>query len=69
MAIFEYEVADRSGALTRGRAEADSQGDLILRFREQGRVVLSIRQAGGGALPGGLGGVNFGPLGDAVRQT
>ena len=67
MAVFQYEVADRSGALTRGRAEAESQGDLILRFREQGRVVLSIRPAGaGGDL---LAGLNLGPLAEAFKQT
>lgn len=46
MALFEYEVADRTGALSRGRAEAESQGDLIARLREQGRTVLAIRPAG-----------------------
>jgi type IV pilus assembly protein PilC len=43
--VFEYEVADRAGALSRGRAQADNPGDLIVRFREQGRVVLAIRPA------------------------
>jgi type IV pilus assembly protein PilC len=43
--VFEYEVADRAGALSRGRAEADNPGDLIVRFREQGRLVLAIRLA------------------------
>lgn len=45
MPVFEYEVADRAGALSRGRAQADNPGDLIVRFREQGRVVLAIRPA------------------------
>lgn len=67
MAVFEYEVADRSGALTRGRAEAESQGALILRFREQGRVVLSIRPAAAGA--DFLAGLNLGPLAEAFKQT
>ena len=40
MATFEYEVADRAGALSRGRADEDNSVDLILRFREQGRRVI-----------------------------
>jgi len=67
MALFEYEVADRAGALSRGRAEADSQGDLILRFREQGRVVLAIRPAG--PARDLLGGVSIGPIVEAFKQT
>ena len=45
MPVFEYEVADASGALSRGRAEAENPGVLIVRFREQGRLVLSLRPA------------------------
>ncbi|HEV8440491.1 MAG TPA: type II secretion system F family protein [Methylomirabilota bacterium] len=45
MPVFEYEVADPSGALSRGRAEADNPGALVVRFREQGRLVLSVRPA------------------------
>ena len=45
MPTFEYEVADPSGALSRGRADAENQGALIVRFREQGRTVLSLRPA------------------------
>jgi type IV pilus assembly protein PilC len=45
MPTFEYEVADPSGTLSRGRAEAENQGALIIRFREQGRTVLSLRPA------------------------
>ena len=67
MATFEYEVADRAGALSRGRAEADNASDLILRFREQGRVVLAIRPAGPGA--DFLSGLALGPISDAFRQT
>lgn len=59
MPVFEYEVADRTGALSRGRAEAPDQGDLIVRLREQGRVVVAVRQAGRAGLVGGL---DFGPL-------
>jgi type IV pilus assembly protein PilC len=43
MPVFEYEVADPRGVLSRGRAEAESQGALILRFREQGRLVVGVR--------------------------
>ncbi len=46
MPVFDYEVADPSGALSRGRAEAETPGALIVRFREQGRLVLSVRPAG-----------------------
>jgi type IV pilus assembly protein PilC len=67
MAQFEYEVADRAGALTRGRAEAESPADLITRFREQGRVVLSLRPAAGGRDL--LGGLNLTPFVEAFRQS
>ena len=67
MATFEYEVADRAGALSRGRAEADNASDLILRFREQGRVVLAIRPASPGS--DFLAGLAVGPISDAFRQT
>ena len=40
---FDYEVADPRGVLSRGRTEAESQGALILRFREQGRLVVGVR--------------------------
>ena len=52
MPIFDYEIADPRGVLSRGRAEAESQGALILRFREQGRLVVGVRtveRAGRGA--------------------
>ena len=48
MPVFEYEVADPRGVLSRGRAEAESQGALILRFREQGRLVVGLRTVGSG---------------------
>ncbi len=66
MPDFEYEVADRAGALTRGRAQAENAGDLILRFREQGRLVLAIRPAAG---EGVLGRAAALALGDSVRST
>jgi type IV pilus assembly protein PilC len=43
MPVFEYEIADPRGVLSRGRAEAEDQGALILRFREQGRLVVGVR--------------------------
>ncbi|MET0849763.1 MAG: type II secretion system F family protein [Candidatus Rokuibacteriota bacterium] len=67
MARFEYEVADRSGTLSRGRAEAESPADLVLRFREQGRVVLSVRAATAGS--DFLAGLAMGPIAEAFRQT
>src|SRR2546428_5030696 len=48
MPVFEYEIADSSGAMSRGRAEAENTGALIVRFREQGRLVLLVRPAGRG---------------------
>src|SRR5262247_4757146 len=46
MPVFEYEVADPTGAISRGRAEAENAGALVLRFREQDRWVLNVRPAG-----------------------
>jgi type IV pilus assembly protein PilC len=53
MPVFEYEVADARGGLSRGRAEAESQGALIVRFREQGRLVVGLRPVGKSALGDG----------------
>jgi len=66
MPVFEYEVADRAGALSRGRAQAENAGDLIVRFREQGRLVVAIRPA---AAEGALGGASSLALGESLRQT
>jgi type IV pilus assembly protein PilC len=66
MPLFEYEVADSAGALSRGRAQAEDAGDLILRFREQGRLVLSIRPTSG---DGALGRAASAALGDTFRTT
>jgi type IV pilus assembly protein PilC len=52
MPVFEYEIADPQGVLSRGRAEAEDQGMLIVRFREQGRLVLSLRPVGSSAFEG-----------------
>ena len=75
MALFEYEIADRRGAVKRGRAEADSQGDLVARFREQGQLVLAVRpstrgQGGGGlSLEGLSAGVALEPFVEAAREV
>ena len=66
MPQFEYEVADSAGALSRGRAQAENAGDLILRFREQGRLVLAIRPTPEG---GALGRAVSLVLGDSFRTT
>jgi len=67
MPVFEYEVADRAGALSRGRAQAENVGDLILRFREQGRLVVAIRPAAGDGAA--LMGAAAPALTESVRQT
>ena len=66
MPVFEYEIADNRGSTSRGRAEADTQADLILRFREQGRLVLAVRPAGVGARAQADG---FTPLLESVRRS
>lgn len=66
MPVFEYEVADRRGTVMRGRAEAQEQADLIIRFREQGQTVLALRPAAGGALGGGL---SLGPIVEGFRMS
>jgi type IV pilus assembly protein PilC len=65
MPVFEYEIADGKGVLSRGRAEAESQGALVSRFREQGRLVVGIRLAGRPVLGGGLA---VAPLAHGVRR-
>jgi type IV pilus assembly protein PilC len=66
MPVFEYEVADRRGVLTRGRAEAVNQGDLILRFRDRGQVVVGLRQAPPGHFTRTL---EAPSVGEAVRRS
>jgi type IV pilus assembly protein PilC len=55
MPVFEYEVADRAGVLSSGRAEAEDPAALIGRFREQGRLVLSLRPARKSIMAEGVG--------------
>ena len=43
MPVFDYEVADASGALRRGRAEADDPTSLMARFRETGQFLITAR--------------------------
>jgi type IV pilus assembly protein PilC len=42
MPVFEYEVVDRSGAIGRGRQQADDQTQLMQRLRERGQLVVSV---------------------------
>ena len=65
MPIFKYEVVDRTGAVDRGRVEATDPGDLIRRFRAEGRIVLSVQPARDGFLSG----FNLAPLRDALKES
>ncbi|MDF2628544.1 MAG: type secretion system protein [Symbiobacteriaceae bacterium] len=44
MSAFVYRVRDPAGQMVRGRAEADSENDLIQRLRNQGFLVLDIQK-------------------------
>jgi len=66
MPVFQYEVADRRGSVSRGTAEAAEQAELITRLRERGQVVLSLRPAAAG---GKARGVDLGPVMDGFRQS
>jgi type IV pilus assembly protein PilC len=66
MPVFQYEVADRTGSVSRGTAEAPEQADLIARFRERGQLVLSLRPATGG---GTARNVDLGPVMAGFRQS
>jgi type IV pilus assembly protein PilC len=68
MPVYQYEVADRKGSVSRGTAEAAEQAELITRFRERGQIVLSLRPArsGGG---GGIGTINAGQVVTNLRQS
>ncbi|HEX6774532.1 MAG TPA: type II secretion system F family protein, partial [Methylomirabilota bacterium] len=50
MPVYQYEVADRRGSLSRGTAEAAEQAELITRFRERGQIVLSLSPTTAGAV-------------------
>ena len=45
MPVFEYEVVDRSGAIGRGRQQAEDPTELMQRLRERGQLVVSLRAA------------------------
>jgi type IV pilus assembly protein PilC len=66
MPVFEYEVADRRGAVVRGWAEAQEQADLIIRFREQGQTVLALKPAVGGTMGAGM---SLGPILEGFRLS
>src|SRR6266699_1850505 len=67
MPVFQYEVADRKGSVSRGTAEATEQAELITRFRERGQIVLSLRPARSGAVVGG--GFSAAVLAGNLRQS
>lgn len=69
MPVFQYEVADRKGSVSRGTAEAAEQAELITRFRERGQIVLSLRPARAARSGGGIGGFNAGTLAGNLRQS
>jgi type IV pilus assembly protein PilC len=50
MPVYQYEVADRRGLVSRGTAEAAEQAELITRFRERGQIVLSLSPTTAGAV-------------------
>src|SRR3970040_951943 len=68
MPVYQYEVADRKGSVSRGTVEAAEQAELITRFRERGQIVLSRRPArcGGG---GGLRAITAGQVVTNLRQS
>lgn len=66
MPVFQYEVADRRGSVSRGTAEAAEQAELIARFRERGQIVLSLSPTAGGS--GGRG-VDLGPVMAGFRES
>jgi type IV pilus assembly protein PilC len=65
MPFFEYEIADPTGTVRRGRTEAEDPGALIGRFRGQGQLVLALRPVGQGILAEGVG---FGAIVEGFRQ-
>jgi type IV pilus assembly protein PilC len=69
MPVFQYEVADRKGSVSRGTAEAAEQAELITRFRERGQIVLSLRPARASRSGGGMSGFNAGVLAGNLRQS
>jgi type IV pilus assembly protein PilC len=66
MPVYQYEVADRRGSLSRGTAEAAEQAELITRFRERGQIVLSLRPTSAGAMAKGA---DLGPVRAGFRES
>ncbi len=66
MPVYQYEVADRRGSVSRGTAEASEQAELITRFRERGQIVLSLSPT-----PGGSGGrsADLSPIMAGFRES
>jgi type II secretory pathway component PulF len=50
MPVYQYEVADRRGSMSRGTAQAAEQAELITCFRERGQIVLSLSPTTAGAV-------------------
>jgi type IV pilus assembly protein PilC len=66
MPVYQYEVADRRGSLSRGTAEAAEQAELITRFRERGQIVLSLSPTTAGAVATGA---DLGPVMAGFRES
>jgi type IV pilus assembly protein PilC len=66
MPVYQYEVADRRGSLSRGTAEAAEQAELITRFRERGQIVLSLSPTSAGAMATGA---DLGPVRAGFRES
>src|SRR3989475_8091541 len=67
MPVFQYEIADRKGAVSRGTAEAPEQAELINRFRERGQVVLSLRETAGARAA--MSGIGMESVAEGFRQS
>ena len=66
MPVYQYEVADRRGSLSRGTAEAAEQAELITRFRERGQIVLSLSPTSAGTMAKGA---DLGPVMAGFRES
>ena len=66
MPVYQYEVADRRGSVSRGTAEAAEQAELITRFRERGQIVLSLSPTTAGAVATGA---DLGPVMAGFRES
>ena len=66
MPVYQYEVADRRGSVSRGTAEAAEQAELITRLRERGQIVLSLSPTTAGAMAKGA---DPGPVMTGFRES